>query len=244
MNRLYVIIPAYNEQANIMSVIDQWYPVVETHGEDSRLVIIDDGSKDATYALACKAAETRPGLVALTKPNQGHGATILYGYRLALEQGADFIFQTDSDQQTDPDEFEAFWDMHDEFDMVIGNRVDRGDGTSRAFVSHTLRYVVKQKFNVWVEDANTPFRIMNAAALADCMHFIPDDFNLANVAILAAFLKLGYSVHYLPITFHARKGGKNSINLGSIVGIGKKALDDFTRIDKELDAEAARRRTL
>ena len=229
MDRLYVIIPAYNEQTNIMSVIDQWYPIVQTHGTDSRLVIIDDGSKDATYALAHKAAETRPKLITITKPNQGHGATILRGYHLALEQEADFIFQTDSDQQTDPDEFEAFWDMRDEFDMVIGNRLDRGDGASRTFVSHTLRQVVKWKFNVWVEDANTPFRIMNAKALEDCIRFVPDGFNLANVVLLAAFLNLGYSVHYLPITFRA---------------IGKKALDDFSYIDKKLDAEVARRQTL
>ena len=49
---------------------------------------------------------------------------------------------------------------------------------------------------------------------------------------------------YLPITFRARKGGKNSINLGNIVAIGKKALDDFSYIDKKLDAEVARRQTL
>ena len=41
--------PAYNEEKNIGTVIEQWYPVVERIGGDSRLVILNDGSKDATY---------------------------------------------------------------------------------------------------------------------------------------------------------------------------------------------------
>ena len=49
MDKLYIVIPAYNEEATINQVIDDWYPVVENSGEESKLVIIDDGSKDGTY---------------------------------------------------------------------------------------------------------------------------------------------------------------------------------------------------
>ena len=54
--------------------------------------------------------ETRPLLVAQTKPNGGHGSTVLYGYRYAIENGADYVFQTDSDGQTPPSEFDEFWE--------------------------------------------------------------------------------------------------------------------------------------
>ena len=97
MDKLYIVIPAYNEQETIQSVIEDWHPVAVAAGEESRLVIIDDGSKDNTYAMLQAAQEKYPQLVALTKPNGGHGATLLYGYNYALEQGADFVFQTDSD---------------------------------------------------------------------------------------------------------------------------------------------------
>ena len=50
MDRLFIVIPAYNEEANIRQVIEDWYPVVEKHNGDgkSRLVIIDDGSRAYT----------------------------------------------------------------------------------------------------------------------------------------------------------------------------------------------------
>jgi glycosyltransferase involved in cell wall biosynthesis len=79
MDKLYIVIPAYNEEANIDKVIRDWYPIVEKIGNGSRLVIIDDGSKDSTYQIMKKHAETIEAFEPVTKPNGGHGATVLYG---------------------------------------------------------------------------------------------------------------------------------------------------------------------
>ena len=100
MDKLYLVMPAYNEEENIGQVIADWYPVVEQIGGDSRLVVLDDGSKDRTYSILKDACAEHPLLVPVKKENQGHGATVLYGYRYALEQEPDYIFQTDSDGQT------------------------------------------------------------------------------------------------------------------------------------------------
>ena len=93
MDTLYIVIPAYNESENIKRTIEEWCPVVEKHngGGASRLVIINDGSRDDTYEIASAECETHPLLTVLTKPNGGHGSTVLYGYRYALENGADYI---------------------------------------------------------------------------------------------------------------------------------------------------------
>ena len=110
MDKLYIVIPAYNEAENIAACVRDWYPIVERYGgEGSRLVVIDDGSKDETFSILSAFAKDRPLLLPLTKENGGHGSAVLYGYRYAIENGADFIFQTDADGQTDPNEFEAFW---------------------------------------------------------------------------------------------------------------------------------------
>ena len=82
---LYIIMPAYNEEKNIGTVIEQWYPVVERIGGDSRLVILNDGSKDATYKKIQNYQKNYDRLIGIDKPNEGHGGTILRGYRYAVE---------------------------------------------------------------------------------------------------------------------------------------------------------------
>ena len=230
--KLYIVIPAYNEQATIETVIQDWYPIIEKIGNDSKLVIIDDGSKDDTYKIMQECAKTREAFEPLTKPNGGHGATILFGYQYALDQGADYIFQTDSDGQTKSEEFWAFWERRNKYDMVIGHRKGREDGFSRVFVTKTLKLVLLLLFHVKVTDANTPFRLMKADTLAKYLPLIPKDYNLSNVIISVIYAKKKLAVKYLPITFRPRQGGVNSINMKKIFKIGKQACKDFIQINK------------
>ena len=233
---LYMIIPAYNESANIEALVDDWYPVIEAHdgGGKSRMVIIDDGSKDDTFAILEKLSESRPLLKPITKPNSGHGATILHGYKYAINEGADYIFQTDSDGQTKASEFEDFWKRRRRYDMVIGWRRSREDGASRVFVTNVLRLVVRLVFGVKVRDANTPYRLMKRETLEKYISIIPDDYFLTNVVISVIYKKKNLAVRYLPITFRPRQGGVNSINIKKIMGIGMQALKDFRTINRRL----------
>jgi len=71
---------------------------------------------------------------AATKGNEGHGATLLSGYRRALDGGADYIFQTDSDGQTLSGEFWEFWRNRAEYDARIGwNAVKDFSSLGRAY---------------------------------------------------------------------------------------------------------------
>lgn len=232
MDKLYIVIPAYNEEETIDTVINDWYPVVERLGGGSRLVIIDDGSRDSTYSRMKAAAEARPAFEPLTKPNGGHGATVLYGYDYAIKQGADFIFQTDSDGQTMPEEFWKFWELREEYAMIIGHRKGRQDGFSRIIVTKTLKFVLRLLFHVSITDANTPFRLMRAGVLKENIKLIPKDYNLSNVIVSVIYAKKKLPVRYLPITFRPRQGGVNSINMKKIVKIGKQALNDFSAINR------------
>lgn len=234
MDTVYLVIPAYNEEANIENVISSWYPIVEKIGGESRLVIIDDGSRDRTYELMQKAAKDHPMFFPLTKKNEGHGATVLYGYQYALERCPDYIFQTDSDGQTIPEEFWGFWEQRGQYDMLIGHRNKREDGLSRIFVTRVLGIVIRLCFHVQVTDANTPFRLMRSETLKEQIGLIPKGFNLSNVLISVIYAKKKLKVKYIPITFRPRQGGKNSINLKKIFGIGIQAVQDFREINRTL----------
>ncbi len=232
---LYIVMPAYNEAANIRQVIDDWYPVIKKFGgDDSRLVIFDDGSRDETFSLMLDEKKTRPLFEPITKPNSGHGATVLTAYHYAIDKNADFIFQTDSDGQTLPAEFENFWTLRDSFDMVIGNRNNRQDGFARKVVTRTLRIILRLVFGVNIVDANTPFRLIKVATLKNFIDKIPPDYNLSNVLLSVIYAKYNLRVKYLPITFRPRQGGVNSINLRRIISIGWQALKDFIKLSKEI----------
>lgn len=236
MEKLYIIMPVYNEEANIQKVIEDWYPIIEKHNGNgqSRLVLIDDGSKDNTYSIIQECAQKYPYIKAITKQNEGHGATVLHGYNYALENGADYIFQTDSDGQTVPSEFEQFWECKEDYAMVIGNRSKREDGFSRYLVTKVLKGTIKMCFGVNVTDANTPFRLMKADILKENLKLIPEKFNLSNVIIAVIYAKKNLPVKYMPITFRPRQGGVNSINIKKICKIGIQAIKDFREINKTL----------
>jgi len=232
MDKLYIVIPAYNEEENINAVIKDWYPIVEKIGNGSKLVIIDDGSKDSTYQIMKQYAETMEAFEPITKPNGGHGATVLYGYQYAAQAKADYIFQTDSDGQTLPEEFWPFWEQREAFDMIIGHRKGRQDGFSRIIVTKTLKFVLWLCFQVSVTDANTPFRLMKTTTLKKNITLIPNDFNLSNVIISVIYAKKKLAVKYLPVTFRPRQGGVNSINMRKIIKIGKQAFKDFRKMNQ------------
>ncbi len=234
---LYIVMPAYNEAANIEEVISQWHPVCErinAEGNVAKLVIANDGSKDNTFQIMQRLQGKYPFFVPIDKPNSGHGATVLYLYRYAIAEGATFVFQTDSDGQTLPEEFWQMWDHRHEFDFQIGTRGGRQDGASRVFVTKTLRLVVWLMFHVWVKDANTPFRLLKVEKLKPILDVIPQDYNLANVAVSAIAVRWHNNIGWYPITFRPRQGGVNSINMRRIFKIGIKALTDFRTINRNL----------
>ena len=236
MSSLYIVIPAYNEAVNIEKTIDQWYPIVEQHNDEgkSRLVIINDGSKDNTYELLQKCAAAKPLLVPLDKTNGGHGPTVLYGYRYAIANGADYIFQTDSDGQTNPDEFEPFWNQRGCYDAVIGTRSVRGDGRSRKFVENVVCLLLRIIFGVKVSDANAPYRLMKTDLVDKYIDKLPEDFNIPNIMFTTYFVYYKEKVKFIDISFKPRQGGTNSLNVKNIVKIGGDAVKDFCKLRREL----------
>ena len=233
---LYIVIPAYNEAINIRQVIRDWYPIVEKFGDEgSRLVIFDDGSRDETFSIMLDEKKNRPLFEPITKPNSGHGATILAAYHYAIDKNADFIFQTDSDGQTLPSEFEKFWELRNSFDMVIGDRTAaRHDGAFRLFVTFTLRLMLRIIFGVNLIDANTPFRLMKVSTLKKYIDRIPNGQEHSNALIAAMYAKNNLSMKYLPVTFKKRKTGKSWVRLSRIAKIGWEALWDFIKLSKRL----------
>jgi dolichol-phosphate mannosyltransferase len=234
MNKLYVIIPAYNEEESIEQVVKEWHEVVSKIGNDSRLVILNDGSKDKTMEILERMRPAFPDLNVINKKNSGHGPTCLMGYKYAIDNGSDFIFQTDSDGQTQAEDFWKFWEKKDECDLVIGFRSTRGDGAARWFVSRTLRLVLFGIFGTYAKDANTPFRLMRTDRLRKYIGMIPDDFFLTNSMLTILFIKSKEKIGWIKIDFEPRTGGTSSISFKRFFKIGLRTVKELFSIKNKI----------
>ena len=227
MDTLYLVMPAYNEEENIEQVVRSWYGVLAEASEESRLVVADSGSTDRTHELLMALQTELPQLEILEHTGKQHGPKLMALYQFAAEQGSDYIFQTDSDGQTDPREFRSFWERRERYDAVIGNRVDRKDGWQRALVERVVCLLLRHYFGVKVPDANAPFRLMKTKAAAGYLERLPEKYALPNI-MLTAFMAAGKEhVLFREISFRERAGGENSINIRRIIRIGLRALLEF-----------------
>ncbi|MBO4636388.1 MAG: glycosyltransferase family 2 protein [Clostridiales bacterium] len=235
MEKLFIVMPAYNEEENIKSVVEQWYPILAGKADDSRLVIADSGSSDKTHELLVEMTKKEyPQIDILSDTNQYHGPKVIALYDYAIQNGADYIFQTDSDGQTNPAEFDAFWDERDRYDGIFGNRTVRGDGKDRAFVERVVCFLLKVYFGVNLPDANAPFRLMKADVVKKYLYKMPSEYNLPNIMMTTYYAKNKEKMEFKEISFKPRQGGVNSINIPRIIKIGWKALGDFRRFKKDM----------
>ncbi len=231
---LYIVMPAYNEEANIAETVRSWYPILDGKADSSRLIVADSGSTDSTHEILLQLQKEFPKLEILTDCEKQHGPKVMALYKRAVANGADYVFQTDSDGQTNPREFQAFWNIRADHDGIFGNRTVRGDGNDRALVEKVVCILLRLYFGVKVPDANAPFRLMKVSILKKYLGKLDDNYELPNIMITTYFVHYKERFAFRQISFKPRQGGKNSINLKRIVKIGIKALGDFRRLKKEM----------
>ena len=198
-------------------------------------MIADSGSRDRTHEILEQLRSGEfPQLEILHTDNQYHGPKVIALYKYAIANGADYIFQTDSDGQTDPEEFGAFWKARRKYAGIFGNRKVRGDGKDRAFVEKVVCALVLLYFGVKIPDANAPFRLMKALTVAKYIDKMPEDYNLPNIMMTTYFAYYREPTAFRTISFKPRQAGVNSVNIPRIVKIGWNALGDFHKLKKDM----------
>ena len=230
-----VVMPFYNEAANISAVLREWFSCLRIVSSNFVLFAVNDGSRDETAKiLGALSAELGPRLRVVNKANSGHGLTCREGYELALAEKVEWILQIDSDGQCDPVFFNTLYRNRAEYGCVFGYRRTRDDGFGRVIVSFCCRLLLWLVTGTYLTDPNVPYRLMRANALRKALRQVPADFELQNIGLTFA-LKQGQELawKYVPIHFRARRGGENSINYRKIAKMGINLLRDFRRITHE-----------
>ena len=207
---LCAVMPVYNEEEIVGSVAESWLEVLDELGIHYELVAIVDGATDASEQVLRAVAERHPRLVVDAKPNSGHGPTILRGYRRGAVT-AEWVFQTDSDDEMPAASFGELWELRHEVDAVIGIRTSRNQSLGRRAISRLARLTTRVAFGCRLADVNCPYRLVRSSALAPLLAPIPDDTFAPNVVLSGMLARSGTRLAEVPVPHRDRTTGAVSI---------------------------------
>ncbi|MCX5635885.1 MAG: glycosyltransferase family 2 protein, partial [Planctomycetota bacterium] len=124
-----VFFPCYNEQDNVARTTERAIAVLEKLNADYEVIIVDDGSKDATGQIADKIAALNKRVSVVHHPtNLGYGAALQSGFRSAAKE---LVFYTDGDGQFDMSEMPPLLPLIKQYDIVSCYRLNRQDNMIR-----------------------------------------------------------------------------------------------------------------
>ena len=218
---LIVVMPVYNEAECIGAVLDDWRAALADLNIDFEIIALNDGSKDQTADVLATYEDERVTVV--NKANEGHGPTILQGYREAVAR-ADWVFQVDSDDEMKPRAFPNFWRRRDRYDAIFGVRVAREQDSARRFLSAGSRATIKFLYGRGVRDVNVPYRLMRARVLAPIVAAIPDETFAPNILISGVLGKRRRRVLNLPVLHENRVTGTGSLANSKVWKVAARAL--------------------
>jgi glycosyltransferase involved in cell wall biosynthesis len=156
---LSVFFPAYNDSGTIASMVIRAVQAASELTPDYEVIVVNDGSQDATPEIIDELARTYPRVRAVHHPrNRGYGGALQTGFRSATK---DLIFYTDGDAQYDPGELKDLWArMAPEADLVNGYKISRSDPFHRVVIGRLYHHIVKVLFGLTVRDVDCDFRLM------------------------------------------------------------------------------------
>lgn len=225
-----VVIPVFNEEKLIGECINEWLNVLDSVNLNYEILIIDDGSSDATISIVERYGDNQ-NVQVIIKQNEGHGPTILAGYKRAVGI-AEWVFQADSDNEISPNQFSALWSRRQGQDAVIAWRQGRDQTTVRRLVTFFARVTTKVLFRCHLRDVNIPFRLFRSETLTILLEKIPSDTFAPNIALSGALSLMNFQVEECPVVFNERIVGESSLsNLGA-VRKGGRALLELIKISR------------
>lgn len=211
-----VVIPVFNEEKNIKSVVIEWDIELKKLNISHKFYIIDDGSTDKTSFEIKKIKKKIPIKYFKTK-NQGHGNACIYGYHKAVLSKYNLILQIDSDGQCCPSFIKNFFLKIKYKDAVFGYRYQRKDGIKRFFFSRILELAIFLKTGVICKDPNTPYKLIKKNILKKVLDNLDERIILKNLLLQFLIQKKYKNIGFIPIVFKKRKHGKSKYNYSNMI---------------------------
>jgi glycosyltransferase involved in cell wall biosynthesis len=212
---LVVVIAALDEESALPSFLEEIPPVIA--GAPARVLVIDDGSTDATAEVAQRGG----ALVCRFERNCGHGVALRAGYRVAREGGADYIATLDADGQWDPADLPAMVELltAEKADFVIGSRqLGRTENTDsvRNLGVRFFSWLISALTGTRVTDSSSGLRAMRADLTAKVRQTQPQ-YQTSELLIGAIFQ--GFRIAEVPTVMRVRRAGTSKKGHNVLYGL-------------------------
>jgi dolichol-phosphate mannosyltransferase len=217
-----VIIPTYNENENIESIIEE----ILLQGKEFSILIVDDNSPDRTGDTVKKiqkkksqAKDKRVQLIEREK-KMGLGSAYIEGFRWALDKGYEFVFEMDADFSHDPASLKKLREVliEEKNDLVIGSRYKKGINVinwpmSRLILSYSANLFAKVITGVPLSDLTSGFKGIRKSVLENL------DFNKIDAEGYGFQIEIhfysywkGFKIKEIPIVFTERRSGNSKMS--------------------------------
>ena len=214
--RALVIVPTYNERANITKLIES------VLAQDPRLdvLVVDDGSPDGTGAIVDAIREREPRVNVLHRPSKmGLGTAYLAGFRWALDAGYAFVFEMDADFSHDPGHLPSFLEAIEGADLVLGSRYRHGKVTvvnwpiTRLLLSYSANVYARAVTGLQLWDSTGGFKCFRREVLeAIDLNSVRSNGYAFQIEMSFRAWKRGFRIIEIPIVFTDRSEGESKMS--------------------------------
>lgn len=217
-----VFFPAYNDECSIPKLVEDAISVIKPLTEDYEIIVVDDGSPDNVGAVADEMArKDRHIKVVHHEKNKGYGGALKSGFEASTKE---YIFYTDGDAQYDVKEITRFLPYREEYDLVNGYKIKRGDKFHRVFFGKLYNRIARICFNLPVSDVDCDFRLFKSKVVKSLG--LKSNEGFICVEMMHKMGEGKYKVKEVPVNHYPRLYGESQFfNYRSI----QKSLKNFAR---------------
>lgn len=216
LHLLSVVIPARDEAGRVGATVEHLYVELRLHKIQHEIVVVDDGSSDATWQVLQEARERVPTL----RPVQNHGS---HGFGRAVICGldnavGDAVVVMMADESDDCRDVVRYWEILNEgWDAVFGSRFIKGGGvidypSHKLVMNRIANLFLRLLFRTPLNDFTNAFKAYRKVTLDGCRPYLSPHFNLTIELPLKAIVR-GYSWTVMPITWRNRRFGVSKLKI-------------------------------
>ncbi|MBN2053656.1 glycosyltransferase family 2 protein [bacterium] len=208
MPKLSIVMPAFNEESAIESMVRSCEEYLGTRGHDGEVIVVDDGSTDGTAAILRSLAAELPAVkVVRNSPNRGYGFSL---QRALAAATGDLVATIDSDGQFSIDDLDALFPLlREDVQAVTGYRIRKRDSMLKVCGDRVLNRIIRLMFGMRLRDTNCALKLYRRSAIEEIL--IEANGFPAPTELLVKLQARGCCIEEAPVSHYPRGGGASSL---------------------------------